>query len=70
MRRTDGAATAPATMPAAIPAAKNQASKVRNLIMDASSKWRAPYHKMGRAFVTRHMIHRHHRIGTLEPQSR
>jgi hypothetical protein len=38
-------------MQATTPAAKSQASKVPNLIMDASSKWRAPYHKMGDAFV-------------------
>src|SRR6266571_6051640 len=69
MRRPDGAPTAPVTTPAATPAAKSQASRVRNLIMDASSKWRAPYHKMGRAFVSLAADTRAFWAGTLEPQS-
>src|SRR5215467_1170362 len=50
MRRPAGAPAAPVATPAAIPAANSAASKI--LIMDASSKRQAPYHKMGRAFVS------------------
>src|SRR5215475_8046226 len=54
MRRPDGAAgtvlTTPTATPTTTPTVRSPAISVRN--MDASLKWRAPYHKMRGTFAS------------------